>query len=92
MCGLRDGFYDGTSNIRVLRLCPSDLTLQELYEFNGKLLRGKQLGLLIVILPDDRIYDEKVEEVCKQLGFTYHCFSPQDAMMPRQEYLALHRR
>lgn len=62
-------------------------TLQELYEFNNKLLRGKQLGLLIVILPDDRIYDEKVEEACKELGFTYHCFSPQDAMMPRQEYL-----
>ncbi|KAL6606958.1 hypothetical protein ACP70R_042611 [Stipagrostis hirtigluma subsp. patula] len=39
----------------------------------------KQIGLLIVILPDFRDCDEKVEEICKNLGVVYQCCLPEHA-------------
>ncbi|CAO2177985.1 unnamed protein product [Urochloa humidicola] len=61
--------------------------LYDAYELIKKLLDGRWLGLLIVILPDDRCYDEKVQDVCKKLGVTYHCCLPEDASVLREEYL-----
>jgi len=72
-CALPDGIED---------------SLWGAYKFiNTGIPRGKQLGLLIIVLPYVRDFDEKVETICKHLGVVYHCCFPEDVIELSKQYL-----
>ncbi|TVU10180.1 hypothetical protein EJB05_43691 [Eragrostis curvula] len=53
-------------------------------------LKGEPIGLLLVILPECRDFDAKIDEACKSLGVVYQCCLPSDMYdkyKPDKKYL-----
>uniref|UniRef100_A0A0E0CY40 Piwi domain-containing protein n=1 Tax=Oryza meridionalis TaxID=40149 RepID=A0A0E0CY40_9ORYZ len=69
---------------------PNDIesTLHDVQElFGGQGVEVNQINLLVVILPEFRCSDEKIKDICKNLGFLYHCGLPEHARTPNKLYL-----
>lgn len=62
-----------------------ETTLRDLYEiFELVRTRGRQLGLLVVILPDSREYDGKEVTFC-HMHLPFLCFSDESHVMCHRE-------